>query len=503
MEKRDNFADQWNDAFDGAELTPDKLVWSGIRAEMANRSADKYKRSAIYFRWLAAASVTLLIGVVIASSYYFNEVSTNSNHGSSEIISRNSTDILDDNTTTENNISQLDGSLTIENSNSPVGIEDGEAALTSSSLSKSESNTKSIDEVIANNEKDIALNKDVKNSSFNNLKANNYQQISNSQFPAIVDGESDSEVGFGVAFPESNEKAESKFDHDNNSLSILSGKEFTSLSNDGNAEVRVNKIPTLDDLLIIKKKSNYKDMWAGVSFGGGNFDPNMSYDQTNVYGVAFDNQGINNIAANKVASAQVAEQTPAFSYGLGIDFGTKITPKLVMQSGLQYKKYSSETISSFELQNSGSGQNEAFILTADRALDFSENLNTTTSYQVNNEFEYLSIPLEMGYLIVDRKIGFLLSSGIATDFFVKNTISDNTNQREDVTVGNGGSSPYKSINWNGLIGGELYYSVHENYLVALEPSYKFSLDGITKSDANFMSKPQSLFIGFKFKYFIR
>lgn len=494
MEKRDKFSDQWSNAFEGAELAPDKAVWAGIHAEMANQSADKYKRSAFYFKWMAAASVTLLIGCIAAASYYYYSEKGVSEVNTPAIASNNNSNPTD-------NESSNDVSL---KNNQKSGVAE---QLTKSSQviistnggidSKLEGTNSKTTTIISNSETRSISTDPVSNDSTNH---------------SVVYESGQGFVAFEIDNKSENKRA-SIIDHGNTThdtvikysprMSRIDRREYSALVVEPQDEVYLQSIPELDGLILNIDKSGYRDLWAGLSFSGGNFDPNMSYDQSSTAFAALEDQGINNFSNAAVVDAQATQQTPAFSYGIGFDFGKRLGSKLVIQSGLNYQKYASETISSFELQNVASGQNEAYLLTADQSLEANQILNYSDTYQVNNEFEYLSVPIEIGYLVVDRKVGFLLSSGIATDLFIKNTISDESNLREDVTINNGSNSPYKTLNLNGLIGGEFYYTINKNYVVALEPSYKFSIDGITKSEANFLSKPHSLFIGFKFKYFIK
>lgn len=66
----------------------------------------------------------------------------------------------------------------------------------------------------------------------------------------------------------------------------------------------------------------------------------------------------------------------------------------------------------------------------------------------------------------------------------------------------GADSPYRPVNINALFGGEIYYSWSKNYVIAIDPGYRYSLTGITKPDANFKSRPTSFFIALKFKYIL-
>ena len=130
-------------------------------------------------------------------------------------------------------------------------------------------------------------------------------------------------------------------------------------------------------------------------------------------------------------------------------------------------------------------------------------LNSTDTYELANNFEYVAIPLKLGYQLINRKVGVSLSSGISTNFFLKNTLKDKSGTRNDVEVTNGVSSPYKSLNFNGLLGAEISYQWNEHYQLAIVPDYRLSLGGVTKTDAFIQSKPTAFFLGFRFKYILK
>lgn len=60
---RDDFDKSWAEAFDGAEMTPPDAVWMKLDAQLAQQEANKSRRAMIWYRWVAAASLLLLMGL--------------------------------------------------------------------------------------------------------------------------------------------------------------------------------------------------------------------------------------------------------------------------------------------------------------------------------------------------------------------------------------------------------------------------------------------------------
>ena len=60
---RDDFDKSWAEAFDGAEMTPPDAVWMKLDAQLAQAEANKNRRAMVWYRWVAAASLLLLLGM--------------------------------------------------------------------------------------------------------------------------------------------------------------------------------------------------------------------------------------------------------------------------------------------------------------------------------------------------------------------------------------------------------------------------------------------------------
>src|SRR5690606_18283707 len=121
-------------------------------------------------------------------------------------------------------------------------------------------------------------------------------------------------------------------------------------------------------------------------------------------------------------------------------------------------------------------------------------------YNVNNSMRYLSIPLQAGYLLVDKTIGVQLNAGVATDLFLQNTVSGEGDQVADATMPRGSDSPYRSVNLSGLFGTEVSYRVGPHYRVSLNPGIRYPFNTIYKSELGVQSSPLTFDVGLRFRY---
>jgi len=101
---------------------------------------------------------------------------------------------------------------------------------------------------------------------------------------------------------------------------------------------------------------------------------------------------------------------------------------------------------------------------------------------------------------VDRKIGWQLNTGVATDIFIRNTLTDASGNASRFSQGAGDNSPYRSVSWSGLLGTELSYKVAKQYRFSVVPSMRYSVNSVLKSSS---SNPMVLDIGFRFRYIFK
>lgn len=267
-----------------------------------------------------------------------------------------------------------------------------------------------------------------------------------------------------------------------------------------------------------KEEESYSKLFAGVSFSSGVFDPNFSEGNTETAGSSMMSNlpivSAKGDETGKIVSPFLTDRykelansneraEPAFSYAYGINVGKRLSKRWVIQGGVKYGKYSSNTSTSAYVQDPDNNKLYPLHLVANAESTYQANrrITTTRDYKLKNNFEFISIPLEAGYILVDRKIDVLVSAGVGTRIFLKNNLEDQSNLFEDVEVTPGADSPYKDLFFNGLFGAEISYQFGGHYTISLAPSYSLALSSFTKSETVFTSNPKSLSMSLGLRYF--
>jgi hypothetical protein len=127
---------------------------------------------------------------------------------------------------------------------------------------------------------------------------------------------------------------------------------------------------------------------------------------------------------------------------------------------------------------------------------------TTAPYTVNNSLRYISLPVQAGYLLVDRQFGIQMNAGVSTDMFLQNTI-DPEGSLERTTEGPGEDSPYRSVNFSGLVGSEISYRFANRYRLSLNPGIRYPFRSIYKDEVGVNSTPLTFDVGLRFRYIFK
>jgi hypothetical protein len=140
---------------------------------------------------------------------------------------------------------------------------------------------------------------------------------------------------------------------------------------------------------------------------------------------------------------------------------------------------------------------------SDYATLNSTQVTASSPYQLESRSEYISIPFQAGYVLVDRKFSWLVNSGISSDIFIRNTLTDLSGQRSSYSESAGQTSPYRTFMWSALASTELSYKMGAHYRLALMPGMRYSLNQVMKSDQATQGNPLIWDIGFRFRYIFK
>jgi hypothetical protein len=177
---------------------------------------------------------------------------------------------------------------------------------------------------------------------------------------------------------------------------------------------------------------------------------------------------------------------------MSISGGKRVAKRWLLQGGLSYLNQNSKSNTSTVTVA------QSFNTTGSIAPENFNAVTSTTESEINSTFQFISLPVQAGYMLVDQKFGVQLNGGFSPDVFLKSTVSDKASQETISTTGS--NSTFKAVSLSGLGGVELSYRFSEHYRIALVPGFRYSLTQVYKENSLASAKPFMADIGLRFRY---
>lgn len=451
---RQKFEENWKQAFDGAQAEPSASVWSNVELDLVRVESDSMKKQVLFYKWLAAASVFLV--VFLGGTFYYASNSEDKQLLISSTELAKESDLKNEKLSSEVN----------KNGQNGTGIESGVAKSdnTDNTIVKKETerNQKSI-------EPDETVNLAVADRNETTLSTSESKQISQMKSPSRLEDEL---------------------------LSLLNSIEEVPAVVRGEIKLPRLVLPAMPAAFMAssKKSKSSEDLWASVGISAGSYNPgNFSGTPTFSSSSAVADAYLN-------SSGYSDQSNVGSAYSAGFAMSKRVFSRFVLQSGVNYVNQSIGYTSNY-LAYSPNNQSKAFV---SEYADFaSQSVTITSPYQINSAIEVVSVPLQTGYLLIDRKIGWQLNTGVAADFFIRNTLTDQSGNVGRFSQPTGENSPYRAVSWAGLLGTELSYKVAKQYRISVVPSMRYSVNSVLKSTTGQASNPLVMDIGFRFRYIFK
>lgn len=500
MERR-KFEESWRDAFDQAEGSPSENVWTNIELDLEKEKGSHLKRRLLFYQSVAAACViaTMSIGMYVVS-----------NTGAPEQLAKQQrVEFAEKNTlpsAPETGLNRDKNTISSASTSALTVEEDAVNAKTNSSASKTGlrasagirkvSPSQSIEGQSVSGGNESTDNTPPESESMlaaadeHNLEAL-FSPIPAEKLPVLAHIE-EIELAIGREQPEPDPVVLM--------LARLDDRERTLMQEEEE----------------IKEKNKDERMWTSFGIAAGSFNTvNSSASTTPPQG--FDAQqppssfnGFQTEANNASVLASVAEKeakASGITYSMGINVGTKISERWVIQGGVNYLAQSSDYTQQVLIGNQDNSQFRPAIYNDYRKTSLPvadakpENLINTAPYDVNNNVRYLSIPVQAGYLIVNRDFGLQLNAGVSTDLFLQSTITATANgEKVDPSKADfGENSVFRPVNLSGLMGTEFSYKFGPHYRIALNPGIRYPFNSIYKSD-DYNTTRITFDLGLRFRY---
>lgn len=519
MERR-NFEDAFKDAFQGAEQSPSENVWTNIELELERAETGKVKRRLLFYQVLAAASISFAVIMAGVGYYALNSNSPQTN------LATNTTAIEQNGTAQDQNLDHNQNQNQNQNQNS--GTTQTEHHL--SALNEAETNlqpstsAKSTRTDIEGQQHEVRGSANVVSGSVATKGEELVQpSVSETQHESkLAVANSTAQDGSviknsGVGNTTNNAPALVNSDDDRIATNFLRQRPLPELyvmdpvsitlktEEESIADPvalmfqRLNDLERQmrDDSEKREKKSQAESLWTSVAFSAGNYNAG-SPDISQNPGMA--NASITNaIAYNSNVSNQTGASGVSYSFGMAV--GKRISGRWVLQSGLNYMNNSSDYTSNQVVHSEDFKNFKAATLTDLRtSADAENNVLRTAEYTVNSSLEYLSIPVQAGFIAIDRKLGLQFNAGVSTDLFIKNTIDPEGSSIQSTQIGRGSESPYRATNFSGLVNTELSYKFAARYRLSLNPGIRYPFNSIYKEESGISAAPLIFDVGVRFRY---
>lgn len=100
---------------------------------------------------------------------------------------------------------------------------------------------------------------------------------------------------------------------------------------------------------------------------------------------------------------------------------------------------------------------------------------TSAEDGIQQQLEYLELPFNVRYTVVDRALELQLIGGLSTNFLVNNSVTmDTPSGPEEI----GYLSNIRNVNYSGNAGLGMIYHIHERFSLRLEPRFRYFLHSV-------------------------
>jgi hypothetical protein len=455
--ERGKFEDAWHKAFDNAEQTPSEDVWTGVELGLSMAETVVMKRRVVFYQRLAAASILFALMLGALGTYYISDMTIQQ----------------EQNLAQENLSGSAGGDKDIANSDAEITNE----------------------EAIDTNKPEVDLHGNANGSK--GLKKEFDNAVGHNDV-AIVSAHNDNdEVKDSPGSKMYMRKEESNRNYP--SLIAMIPEPSTALNGSMREVVIVRKLPAMPSSLMTsrKVKQTQESLWASLGASTGNYSPSSGFSS----GSSSRALSQTSTNFNNGQSAYSTTSSKGSAYSVGMNVGKRIAKRWLLQGGVSYLNQAIGYTSNYAVVDVN---NKVSASVADySSINSSSSVVALSSpYEINSVNEFISIPVQAGYLLVDRKIGLQVNSGLSTDFFMQNTLTDKSGQLASYSSGAGEESPYRSVSLAGLVGTELSYKISTHYRVSVAPGLRYSLNSVLKSN-EVSSNPLVWDVGFRFRYIFK
>jgi hypothetical protein len=199
----------------------------------------------------------------------------------------------------------------------------------------------------------------------------------------------------------------------------------------------------------------------------------------------------------------------SISYGLKVNY--KLSDKLSLQSGINTVElgYSTKNVTVLlssslldgSTTNINTNINRVSVAALSTSSQSSETLSRSSSFDLSGDLEqtlnYVEVPIEAKYNILQKKLGVNLIGGFSTYFLYQNRVSINS---FDTTSALGEASNINSLNFSGNLGVDFDYNISKKLYINVSPMFKYQFNTFSENSGGFKPYYLGVYTGLNFRF---
>ncbi len=123
--------------------------------------------------------------------------------------------------------------------------------------------------------------------------------------------------------------------------------------------------------------------------------------------------------------------------------------------------------------------------------------NTGSLGTMNQEMNYVEVPLEMSYALVDNTFAINVIAGASTLFLTDNSV---TMQTESLSTEVGQANNLNDVSFSANAGIGIDYNINNKLQLNVEPVFKYQLNTFSREDGNFRPYQLGVYTGVSYKF---
>ncbi|WKN43738.1 outer membrane beta-barrel protein [Tunicatimonas pelagia] len=520
-----SYEEQWQKAFESAEMPPSPNVWKNIDQQLAAQEGGKYKRGFFFYRAAAAILLLCIAGLSWYTLTRFDTSSTIAEQPEATIEQPNQPMVDRRNS----QIARVPDKGDATGEQSEVTIADGDAQTQKANLPNQASiagNTATN----SNQSSSAPLRSDgnIPSETEQGAIASNDVVITNEENEAVSANSTIAELTTAktLIFPNEEVSSEEEVLLSNHQVGRLSALPLGGLALHAPTWVdnvdQLYLVPQYREEFPRESEKQGVQFFAGLAMAPSFFDPNFQSQSSGGpssdfvpngesfsppgFDIQADNLIISRFSNSNLGSSPVVEieegleNNSSLSFSYGFNFGLELGERWSIESGLDFQNFQTTTETRYTVVNLQSGERYPLVATNAEvnAANYYNTNSTGNPSEVANQFQFISVPLLIGYNVRFSKVTLQVSPGIAANLFLGNRIS--SDQYASSTISRDGNSPFNNQYFSGMISGGVFYQLVQNYSLSLTPSYQFALSNLANDQATFSSQPQSFGLRLGFRY---